>query len=147
MPDTKSTQIYNAYKFDCDGYYGTISVSKIDNEDKENLNKKHVPLKIQDGVSSGLCSYVVCDRDYYGLPNICVGTITLLQEDTRIFVKYIYKDKKEFVPIKFLTFTQYFYRETIDIEEIANSIDFNSLIVIDESSQQQSENDSKPLKK
>lgn len=42
------------------------------------------------------------------------------------------KTKKIFGPLKYLVFTQYFHRDTIDVKEIATSIDVDSLTVIEQ---------------
>ncbi len=134
LPETDSTQIYNIYEFDCEGYYGTIAVSKMENNDIKNiLDNEKYELKIEDGTSITFGSHVACVRDFWGLPNCCIGTITLFQDNVRVFIKYTYKDKKVFGPIKYLTFTQYFYKDIIDIKEISSSIIYDSLVVVDNS--------------
>ena len=129
-PDTDSTDIFNVYKFDTSDYYGTVSVSKAVSDLKEIYTERTLPLVIEDEASIGYCSYVDCSRDLYGLPNICIGTITILKEDMHIFIKYTYKDSDNFGPLKYLTFTQYLQRAEIDLETVFNSIDFNSRIVV-----------------
>ncbi len=137
LPETDIPQIYSIYEFDCDGYYGTVSVSKIDEEEKKKIlnNKDKFELIIEDGTTVALCTRVACVRDIYGMPKKCVGDIRIFKDDTRIFIKYNYKDVKILGPIKHLTFTQYFYRDTVDIEEIADSIVPDSLDVLDKTNQ------------
>lgn len=133
LSDTYKPETFNIYEFDCPEYYGTVAVSKISTEDKNReLKEKIYVLKITDDTTVAVCSYVACTRDFGGLPNKCIGTILLYQEDVRVFIKYNLKYNKFFGPLKYLTFTQYFYKDTVDIEEIANSIDFDSFYVLDE---------------
>lgn len=133
LPETDIPQIYNVYEFDCDGYYGTVSVSKVDEEEKKGIlnNKDKYELIIEDETAVALCTHVACVRDVWGMPKKCVGDIRIFKGDTRVFIKYNYKDVKILGPIKYLTFTQYFYRDTVDIEEIADSIVPDSLDVLD----------------
>lgn len=137
LPETDIPQIYNIYEFDCDGYYGTVSVSKVDEEEKESVlnNKNRYELIIEDGTAVALCTHIACVRDTWGIPKKCVGDIKIFKGDTRIFIKYNYKDIKILGPIKYLTFTQYFYKDIIDIEEIADSIVPDSLEVLDKTQQ------------
>ena len=136
-PETDNPQIYNIYEFDCDGYYGTVAVSKVDEEEKNDIlnNKNRYELIIEDETAVALCTHVACVRDVFGMPKKCVGDIRIFKGDTRIFIKYNYKDIKILGPIKYLTFTQYFYKDIIDIEEIADSIVPDSLDVLDNTQQ------------
>ena len=133
LPETDIPQIYSIYEFDCDGYYGTVSVSKVDEEEKKKIlnNKDKYELIIEDETAVALCTQMACVRDVWGVPEKCVGDIRLFKGDTRIFIKYNYKDVKILGPIKYLTFTQYFYRDIVDIKEIADSIVPDSLDVLD----------------
>lgn len=134
LPKTDSSKTFYLYDFDCEGYYGTVSVSKVDEEEKNNVlnNKNKYALTIEDGTAVALCTHVACDRDVFGVPEKCVGDIRIFNGDTRIFIKYNYKDVEILGPIKYLTFTQYFYKEVIDLEEIAKSIVPDSLVVLDQ---------------
>lgn len=130
--DTINTQylpidnsVYSVYGFDCDEYYGTVSISFEDSEKKQEEFIKNI-----DGEFEPLYSSVSCVRDNYNLPNCVVGIATVYIKNIRISIKYIYKSQSNFGPIKYITFTQYFSKPTIDLEEIIENIDTESISII-----------------
>ena len=129
LPDDN---VYNVFAFDCDKYYGTISISLEDDERKQiEISKNSFVQKNIDGENATLSSYVACVRDNYTLPNCVVGTVIIYNGNIRMAVKYTYKNENKFGLIKYLTFTEYFSKPTIELEEIIENIELRSLSVIE----------------
>lgn len=120
---------YYVYTYDNTGYYGTIAIS-VEDEEYKNDEIHNKPLsKITDDETICLYSKIACVRDKFGLPNQSIGMLIIYQDNVRVAIKYTYKDKKFFGPLKYLIFTQYFSRDDVSIKRIVESIDTESLFI------------------
>lgn len=130
MPDDLLS--YNLYYFECEDYYGTISFSLTDKTQKEKeLSKNNWVEKYADDKNAHVYSYIACERDNYGLPNYSVGMATIYREDVRVSIKYIYKNTNVPFFVKCITFDQYLSKPTIDLNEVIESINVKSMVIID----------------